>query len=181
MTYNEGMDSAQVRNILVKNFEAELYGATAEHLLEEVVSEDQAIEYARQAARGVLAPLAWSKAVGSRLNTTEVVTLLDVTRQALAKRVAAGTLLGLPGRGTTYYPTWQFDFERRVVRPEVGDVLDIFAETAADVDPLTIATWATTPQPEDLGGETPAGWLEGGLDPGPVFEAVRRAAKRLAS
>ena len=54
-----------------------------------------------RAASQVLAAARWSQVVGDRLDTTRVTRLLGVTRQALAKRQQTGSLLGLPGDGTT--------------------------------------------------------------------------------
>jgi hypothetical protein len=144
---------------------------------------DKAREYGFRAARAALAPVVWARAVGERLDTSQAVEVLGVTRQALAKRVRAGSLLGLPGRGTTYYPAWQFDFESREVRPVVRHILAAFAEELDRPDPYVIAAWAATPQYEDLGGLTPAEWVAktGGHDYRSLSEAARRAAARLAS
>lgn len=136
----------------------------------------------RAAARNVLAPLLWSQAVGDRWDTTQVSQFLDVTRQAIHKRVVGGSILGIPGEHTTWFPVWQFDIGQRRVRPEVRDIVSAFrGRLGADVDPLVIATWATTPQPEDLDSQTPAEWLEGAsFESDPLVVAAQRAAARLA-
>lgn len=141
---------------------------------------EEAVRLGRRAAEQVLAAARWSQIVGDRLDTTQVARLLGVTRQALAKRQTTGSLLGLPGDGTTWYPTWQFDIDAARIRPEVRDLVGAFRDRLDDVDPLIIAAWATTPQDKDLAGETPAQWLRAGRDPDQLRQAAERAAARLA-
>ena len=114
--------------------------------------------------------------MGEKLNTTQVAELLGVSRQALAKRQISGSLLGLPGRGTTWYPAWQFDIETQSIRPEVSDLIAAFREHLSDTDPHTIASWASTPQDEDLDGHTPIQWLQSRLDSDQLVTAAHRAA-----
>lgn len=144
------------------------------------VSDDEAAAMGRIAADHAVAALRWSQVVGDRIDTTGLCQLLGVSRQALAKRQAAGSLLGLPGRGTTWYPTWQFDLDARDVRPEVRDIIGAFRDRLDDVDPLLIASWAVTPQVEDLDGMAPEEWLRRGLDRGQLRIAAQRAASRHA-
>ena len=155
--------------------------ATNEHGLADVlykeVPDEDAIELGRRAARYALAPLLWRVAAGDVLNTSEVTELLDVSRQALAKRVRHRSLLAIAGRGMTYFPVWQFDLDRHEVRPIVKDVLQIFLETLGDVDPLMVVSWSRSPQYEELDGLTPQEWIEkGGAD-----DALKLSAKRAAS
>src|SRR5438067_3300113 len=74
-------------------------------------------------ADAAVAPLIWGAAVGERWPTTTVTEFLQVTRQALHKRVVNGTLIGLPGRGATWFPVWQFDLDAHEVRPVVADIV----------------------------------------------------------
>ena len=141
---------------------------------------DEAVRLGRSAAEKVLAAARWSQVVGDRLDTTQVARLLGVTRQALAKRQQTGSLLGLPGDGTTWYPTWQFDTAEARIRPEVRDLIGAFRDRLDDFDPYVIAAWATTPQDEDLAGETPAQWLQAGRDQDQLRRAAERAAARLS-
>jgi len=141
---------------------------------------DEAARLGRSAAEQVLAAARWSQVVGDRLDTTQVARLLGVTRQALAKRQHTGSLLGLPGDGTTWYPTWQFDTDEGCIRPEVRDVLGAFRDRLDEFDPLVVAAWATTPQDEDLASETPAQWLRAGRDQDQLRRAAERAAARLS-
>ena len=143
------------------------------------LEDDEAARLGRRAAEQVLAAARWSQVVGDRLDTTQVAQLLGVTRQALAKRQQTGSLLGLPGDGTTWYPTWQLDTDEGRIRPEVRDVLGAFRDRLDDIDPLAVAAWATTPQDEDLAGDTPAQWLRAGRDADQLRHAAERAASRL--
>jgi hypothetical protein len=145
-------------------------------------SEAPALNYSElgvEAAQMTAASMQWGTAVGDRLDTTTVVQMLGVTRQALAKRTANGSLLGLPGHRTTWYPTWQFDRERQRLRPEVRELIMSFRRKLRKVDPLLIASWASTQQ-EDLDGVTPAQWLEDGGDSDKLLVAAARAASHLA-
>lgn len=144
------------------------------------LDDEDAVRLGRRAAAQVLAAARWSQVVGDRLDTTQVAQLLGVTRQALAKRQQTGSLLGLPGDGTTWYPTWQFDTGEGRIRPEVRDVLGAFRDRHDDFDPLVVAAWATTPQDEDLAGETPSQWLRAGRDQDQLRRAAERAAARLS-
>src|SRR3954453_17307536 len=141
---------------------------------------DRAREYGRRAARIAVAPLVWAQAVGERLDTAQATALLGVTRQALSKRVQAGSLIGVSGRGTTYFPSWQFDLDAGEVRPEVRHVVGSFTEALGRPDPHLIAAWATTAQHEDLDGLPPAEWIVKGGDLDMLIHAARRAAGRLA-
>src|SRR5438067_10434433 len=87
-------------------------------------------EEARQlGARGAVAavaPLIWGAAIGERWPTTTVTEFLHVTRQALHKRVVSGSVLGVLGRGTTWFPVWQFDLNTHEVRPVVAEIVKAF-------------------------------------------------------
>ncbi|MFF7279102.1 hypothetical protein [Streptomyces griseorubiginosus] len=140
----------------------------------------QAHRMGLEAAYAVLAPMIWAARVGETLETTEVTRLLRVSRQALAKRVAAGTLLGLPGRGTTHYPVWQFDFENGSLRPDAREIFEIFVTELGKLDAYALSVWMNTPS-SSFDGLAPCEWLVKKRDPRPVFDAARRVAGRLAS
>jgi hypothetical protein len=137
-------------------------------------------EAGRRAARAAIAPLIWSARLGQTLNTTQVAAHLAVSRQALAKRQANATILGLPGRGTTLYPVWQFTPGLDQVRPDVRQILRIFVQETGSLDAYAVAAWMTTAS-EDLSGLSPMDWLLRKDDPQQAFDAARRAAGRLAS
>jgi len=141
---------------------------------------DDAVEYGRRAASSAVAPVLWAKAIGERYDTTAVTELLGVSRQALHKRVMSGTILGVPGRGTTWFPAWQFDQSLREVRPVMARIIGTFRDPLTTFDPLAIAAWATTPQEDDLDGTTPEDWIVAGNSQDRVVESARRAARALA-
>lgn len=144
------------------------------------LSADDALDVGFQAARSALASLRWSQVIGERLSTTEVTDLLQVSRQALAKRVQSGSLFALPGLRTTWYPAWQFDRARRDVRHCVRDIVAEFRNALdKDVDPFTVATWMNTPN-DELDGITPAAWIVNRTTPAPVIDSAREFAARLA-
>lgn len=141
------------------------------------VDYDDARRLGAQGADATIAPLVWAAAVGERWPTTTVTEFLRITRQALHKRVVNGTVLGLPGRGTRWFPVWQFDLDKHEVRPVVGEVVAAFRDEMGPVDPFVIASWATTDQPEL--SMSPEDWLAAGKDPAEVVRVARRAASEL--
>jgi hypothetical protein len=175
------LDTAQVRSELIAGFRAQL-ALYPDHLIANVALE-RASSYGRRAARAAIAPAIWVVRGQERWDTGEAVAHLGISRQALAKRVANGTLIGLPGKGTTYYPVWQFDLSADPprVRPAIAAALTAWAEEAGRVDPFAITAWAGTEQTE-LGDATPIALLDKGTadaDERVVFSA-RVAAARLA-
>ncbi len=138
---------------------------------------EEAHQLGARGADAAVAPLIWASAVGERWPTTTTTEFLNVTRQALHKRILAGTLLGLPGRGTTWFPVWQFDLAAHAVRPQVADIIRTFRDEVGSGDPFVIASWATTHQPElDM---SPDEWLASGKDPAEVVRIARRTASTL--
>jgi hypothetical protein len=132
------------------------------------------------AARSAVASLVWSARLGDTFNTTEVTTHLKLSRQALAKRLHAGTILGLPGRGTTLYPVWQFKPTLDEVRDEAREILKIFADEPGGLNSYTVSAWMKTSS-DDLNGLTPEEWLLKEDDPQPVYDAAHRTVGRLTS
>lgn len=144
------------------------------------VDDREAEQLGRRAAEAALAPLLWGEAVGDRWDTTEAAEFLGVTRQALHDRVKRGTLLGVPGRGVTWFPTWQFDLAGRKVRPAVPCLLGVFRGMRRPLQPVEIASWAHRAQP-DLEGFAPAEWIAAGRSDAVVLAAARHAVARLAA
>lgn len=167
---------------LEKGFTEELSGVLAgnEHGVADLLDQlpdEEAMDLGRKAARQALAPLVWRAIAGNVLDTSQVAELLAVTRQAIAKRVHRHSLLAIPGRGITYFPTWQFDLDSREVRPFVRDVLDNFAGSLGRVDPLLVVSWSSSPQYDELEGLTPQEWItKGGSD-----ETLKLSARRAAA
>jgi hypothetical protein len=131
-------------------------------------------------ARTSVAALIWASKLGEMLTTTEVASRLQITRQALAKRLAAGTILGIVGRSTTHYPVWQFDPVDPEVRPDVREIFKIFMAELGSLDARTVSSWMMTPS-QDLHGICPHDWLLKRGDQQTVYDAARRVALRLAS
>lgn len=144
------------------------------------LDDDQAMDLGRQGARAALAPFIWDTKVGDRWDIRRGCEFLRISRQALYKRVRTGTALGVPGRGTTYFPTWQFDLEKHLIRQVVGEIVRVFREADEDIDPLVIAAWATT-ENRFLEGATPAEWIRDRRDDHDVILAAHRATAGLAA
>lgn len=151
-------------------------------MLVEHLTEEEALHLGRDAGRAVLAPLMLREMLGEdRFDTSAAARLLQVTRQALHKRAKAGGLLAVPGRGTTWYPAWQFDVDNRELRPSARSVLAAWVEVLGpSFDPETVLAWASSPQPE-LADETPVDWIQAGGEAEPLVDSARRAARSLAA
>jgi hypothetical protein len=144
----------------------------------ESLSYEEGIALGERAADAALAPVVWNAAVGERWPTNTVTEFLHVTRQALHKRVVAGTALGLAGKGTTWFPVWQFDLESHQLRPVVADIVRAFREELGSVDPYLIASWATTPQRELQ--MSPEVWIALANDNQQLLKVAKRAARAVA-
>lgn len=105
--------------------------------------------------------------------TPQVAKFLDISRQAINKRIQNRKMLGYPGRGVTLLPVWQFDLAKRKVRPEVPEYLAAFDE---DVELHAIAKWSTTMSEES--DRTPAELL---LCPSTKEDALRLASACVAT
>ena len=121
----------------------------------------------------------WSEIVGDPLSTAQASKLVGLSDEELKERLEDGRLLGIPGKRTVWFPSWQFDREQRCIRPVVKQVTAAFREHLREDDPLLVAAWATSRQWEDLDGETPANWIESGRSPEQVTESAHRAASWL--
>lgn len=96
------------------------------------------------------------------MTTRDVTEMLGLNRQALDSHKRTGSVLALPGEGTSHRQTWQFDIDgsKTSIRPITLQIVTAFREQVVEVSPNTIAAWATSPQRE----------------PEPVVFAARRAA-----
>lgn len=148
------------------------------------LDDGESVRLGREAAEAVIGPLLLRELLGpaDRLDTTQVALLLRMTRQAVHKRVRSRALLGVPGRGTTWFPAWQFDLEKSGVKPVVTALLSAWVEASGDTEPdaESILIWAKTPQPE-LDETSPEDWIRKGNDDGPLLSAARAAARALAT
>lgn len=141
---------------------------------------DELVEIGRRSVHLALAPILWDQRLGPMLDTAQVCERLGVTRQAVAKAVAAGRLVSLPAGRTRRFPIWQFRTgEQFEIRSEVGEIVSLFRHFFPEVRGLQVASWAMTSQPE-LDGSTPATWLESGRPFQPLGDAARRTAAALS-
>ena len=100
--------------VLIEEFQNRLGELATRHGIDvDGVAEDDLRVFARRGAEAAVAPLVWSAAVGDSWDTSTVAEFLGASRQALHDRVRRHTLLGIPGRGVTWFPVWQFDLEQR--------------------------------------------------------------------
>jgi hypothetical protein len=131
----------------------------------------------RRAAMVVLAGGAWERALGELLTSAEARILLGgISREALRKRVLTGSVLALRDDADHLrYPRWQFDAASSAPFAAVRKLNEIFA--AAELDPWTLAAFATAPQPE-LDGRAP---VDAFADPDvePLLLSARRAVAEL--
>jgi hypothetical protein len=132
----------------------------------------------RRGALLIAAASVWARHLDGLLEAEQVRALLGVrSRQAVHDLVRRGRLLRVrDSAGRALYPANQFDRHGRPF-PVVGDVIGTFQ--AAGVSSWTIASFLGSAQ-VILDGKTPRSWLLDGGDPGPVREAARRIAGRLA-
>ncbi len=117
-------------------------------------SADDAEVLGRRAAMVVLAGGAWERALGELLTSAEARILLGgISREALRKRVLSGSVIALrDDAGLIRYPRWQFDAGNSAPFRAIKELNEIFGE--AGLDSWTLASFATTPQPE-LGNRAP--------------------------
>ncbi len=143
--------------------------------------EDRLREAGQQAVLLAVASLLWNDRLGATWTTSEVRERLGVTRQAVAKAVDAGKLIGISAGNTRRFPVWQFSTAANKVRINdwVAPIIARFREVYPDVQPVQIASWAMTHQPE-LDGGTPSEWMTSDKPVEPVLLAAERTATALA-
>lgn len=113
----------------------------------------------------------WGEQIGAAYTTGQVAELLDVTKQAVAKR--RGLLRLVQRDGQTVYPVLQFDGDRPV--PGLGEVVAELMPYVAT--PWTIASWLASHQ-ASVGGRRPIDALRRG-DVAPTVQAARQFAAAL--
>lgn len=114
--------------------------------------------------------------LGPFYDTTGLRKWLGLTRQALASRVRAGSLLACPTEdGQLVYPAWQFRSDGTTV-PHLPAVIKILRPQAKT--PWTVATWLRTAGGNDLDGMDAVSWLDAGRDPEPILEQARADGAR---
>ena len=132
----------------------------------------------RRGALIVAAAGLWERHLGGLLDGEQARDLLGVkSRQAVHDLVRRGRLLRVEdSAGRALYPANQFDKHGRPFAL-MGQLIETFRPTG--VSRWTIASFLSSPQRE-LDGRTPQRWLLAGGEEGPVREAARRSAARLA-
>ncbi|MCF8589916.1 antitoxin Xre/MbcA/ParS toxin-binding domain-containing protein [Gordonia liuliyuniae] len=120
----------------------------------------------------------YDQAGGPFYDTAGVVSILGISKQAVAKRVAAGTIIGCQlteARRTWVYPVWQFTDDSQLI-----DHLDeVWTVLRGSTDAWTAALWLRT-RNQALGGATAVDYLRDGRDPGVVLAEARADAARWA-
>lgn len=105
----------------------------------------------------------------SALTVSQAAARLSIDPSRIRQRLAARTLFGIRVEGSWRLPRFQFTDDGRHAVPGFGTI----APHLAELHPLDVATWFTTPQ-EDLllgvaaneeGALSPRDWLIGGGDP----------------
>lgn len=122
-----------------------------------------------------VSPLA--EAIGPFYDTAGLRQWLNISKQALAKRVEKAQVLGCKTvDGHWVYPAWQFDDQGEVVEG-LSEVLSTLLEQR---DTWAAAHWFVVPSP-DLDGFTAIEWLAQGNSPEPVLREAVQDTERLAS
>lgn len=125
-----------------------------------------AVALARTVLEQDVSDAAWADQIGPALTQSDTARLLGKSEQAVSKDQR---LLRVRNRdGRPVYPVVQFD--GRSVRTGLGDVVSTLGTA---LDPLTVASWLTTANP-DLDGARPVDAV--GADAARVLTLARRLA-----
>ena len=115
--------------------------------------------------------------VGPFYDTTGLAQWRGVSRQAINKAVAAGTVIACQRDGGQWvYPTWQFT-DTRTVHPHL---ITLWSTLRGAADPWTCAIWLRSPQPQ-LGDRSAADWVIDGQPLDPALMLARADAQRWAA
>lgn len=119
----------------------------------------------------------YDQLVGPFYDTTGLTQWWGVSRQAINKAVAVGTVIAcrLDG-GQWVYPTWQFT-DSGSVHPHL---ITLWQTLRTAADPWTCALWLRSPQP-DLGDRTAADWITDGYPVDPALTLARADTQRWAA
>lgn len=119
----------------------------------------------------------YDQLVGPFYDTNGLTRWWGVSRQAISKKVATGTVIACQlADGQWVYPVWQFT-TARTVHPNLISLWKILREAA---DPWTCAVWLRSPQ-QELDNRSAVDWVVSG-NPNEAPLAVARAdAERWAA
>jgi hypothetical protein len=143
--------------------------ATAARFLHDhsgVEPSEAAVETAAKEAVAATAAL-----VQTSLSMADVAALLKIDQSRVRHRIADGALYPVRVGRANRLPVWQFAGGRTLDR-----LRDVLAALPADLHPLEVAGFFTTPHPEleiDGAATTPRAWLAAGGDPDPVVVLAR--------
>ncbi|PZU04715.1 MAG: hypothetical protein DI630_00955 [Gordonia sp. (in: high G+C Gram-positive bacteria)] len=132
---------------------------------------------ARSMAAALPSSHIYDQLIGPFYDTSGLTQWWGVSRQAVAKSVAAGTIIAcrLDGGGWVY-PTWQFT-DSGTVHP---DLITLWSTLRGAADPWTCATWLRSPQ-SDLDDRTAVDWVVAGHPLEPALKLARADAQRWAA
>lgn len=132
----------------------------------------------RRAARVAVAERAWEQRLGELLETRDVVSLLEVSKQRVSTLVQDHKLIALSDRGRLRFPAWQFAVHQSALRECLAQAHWQLVDSGG-ISPWSAASWFLTPHPE-LSSQDPIGWLQSAGDCEQVLVAARRDAARAA-
>lgn len=119
----------------------------------------------------------YDQLVGPFYDTAGLTQWRGVSRQAINKAVAAGTVIACQLEGSGWvYPTWQFT-DSQTVHPHLITLWQTLRESA---DPWTCAVWLRSPQ-EELGDRSAVDWIIDGRPVDTALELARADAQRWAA
>ncbi|MGW0041893.1 hypothetical protein [Rhodococcus sp. NPDC003348] len=119
----------------------------------------------------------YDQLVGPFYDTGGLTRWWDVSRQAVNKAVAAGTVIACRlADGQWVYPTWQFTAEG-TAHPHL---ITLWKLLRAAADPWTCAVWLRSPQP-GLGDRSAVDWVTDGHPIDTALELARADAARWAA
>ncbi|MFD9826411.1 hypothetical protein ACFWXB_02950 [Tsukamurella tyrosinosolvens] len=130
-------------------------------------------------ASGAASPIGtpYEQLAGPFYDTAGLTRWLGLSEQALAKRVATGTVIACrqeDDRRTWLYPAWQFTDHALI--PGLADVWQILRE-GATADLWVAVFWLKAPHPK-LGCVSPIDWLHTGRELDVVINETRADAAR---
>lgn len=118
----------------------------------------------------------YDQLVGPFYDTAGLTRWWGVSRQAVNKAVAAGTVIACRlADGQWVYPSWQFTSDGTVA----PQLVTLWKTLRTAADPWTCAVWLRTPQPE-FGGGSAADWIADGYPVDRVLALARADAQRWA-